>query len=182
MVQHAGLAESTGAIVRVANKASGEGTALGCGILIWQGGNFMRSRRMVLAIGSSLALCPAMAQNPEVFRTRLAPVAIDAAMKTNVAGSGSVTASLIDSKLSVNGTFEGLRGPATVAQIRQGVATGVRGAPILKLSVTHATSGAISGSFELTPAQVENVRKGRWYVQIDSEKAPEGNLWGWLLK
>ena len=55
--------------------------------------------------------------------------AIAAEMKANVAGSGSVTASLVHSKLSVSGTFEGLRGPATVAQIREGFATGVRGAP-----------------------------------------------------
>jgi len=103
-------------------------------------------------------------------------------MKANVAGSGSVTASLVHSKLAVSGTFEGLRGPATVAQIREGVATGVRGAPVLDLSVARATSGAISGSFDLNPAQVENLQKGRWYVQINSEKAPEGNLWGWLLK
>jgi hypothetical protein len=143
----------------------------------------VRSRRTLLAIGPTVAaLCAALAQKPEIFRTRLAPVAIDATMKANVAGSGSVTASLVDSRLSVNGTFEGLRGPAILAHIREGVAAGVRGAPILKLSVTRAISGAVSGSFELTPLQVENLRKGRWYVQIDSEKAPEGNLWGWLLK
>jgi hypothetical protein len=129
-----------------------------------------------------LAIAMAAAQSPKTFSARLAPVAIDAAMKATVTGSGSLTAVLTGSKLTVNGKFDGLRGPATVAHIHQGPATGVRGPAILELSVSKATSGAVSGSFDLTPEQVESLRKGRWYVQIHSEKAPNGNLWGWLLK
>jgi hypothetical protein len=26
------------------------------------------------------------------------------------------------------------------------------------------------------------VTGGRFYIQLHSEKAPEGNLWGWLLR
>src|SRR5262249_17344623 len=122
------------------------------------------------------------AQSPKTFRARLAPVAIDAGMKINIAGSGSLTASLVGSKLTVNGKFDGLRSPATVAHIHEGPVTGVRGLAILDLTVSKAASGAISGSFDLTPQQVESLRKGRWYVQIHSEKAPDGNLWGWLLQ
>ena len=64
--------------------------------------------------------------------------------------------------------------------------TGVRGPAILDLTVAHAASGANSGavnaSLDLTPQQIESLRKGRLYIQIDSEKAPDGNLWGWLLR
>ena len=127
-----------------------------------------------LAIGIGLAAA--------TFRARLAPVAIDAAMKANVTGSGSLTAVLTGSKLTVNGKFEGLRGPATVAHIHQGPATGVRGPAIFELSVSKAVSGAVSGSFDLTSEQVESLQRGRLYVQIHSQKAPDGNLWGWLLK
>jgi CHRD domain len=129
-----------------------------------------------------LAVAIAAAQSPNTFRARLAPVAIDAAMKATITGSGSLTAVLTGSKLTVNGKFDGLRGPATVANIHQGSATGVRGPVILELSVAKATNGAVSGSFDLTPEQVGSLDKGRWYVQIHSEKAPDGNLWGWLLK
>jgi hypothetical protein len=34
----------------------------------------------------------------------------------------------------------------------------------------------------LTPDQVDSLKKGRLYVQISSEKSPEGTLWGWILK
>jgi hypothetical protein len=134
------------------------------------------------ALGMGLALCAAEAQTPKTFRARLAPVAIDAAMRANVTGSGSLTAVLTGLKLSIDGKFGGLRGPATVAHIHQGPVTGVRGPAILELRVSKAASGVISGSFDLAPEQVESLQQGRWYVQIHSEKAPDGNLWGWLLK
>ena len=106
---------------------------------------------------------------------------MDLAMRANIAGGGSATAILAGNKLSITGSFEGLRTPATIAQLHQGRGTGVRGPAIFDLTVTRATNGSISGSFELTAEQVENLRKGRFYVQINSEKAPDGNLWGWLL-
>lgn len=142
----------------------------------------MQRRYVTLAMGIGFGLCAAEAQSQKTFRARLSPVAIDAAMRATVTGSGSLTAALTGSKLTVSGKFEGLRGPATVAHIHQGSVTGVRGPAILELTVSKAASGVISGSFDLTPEQVESLDKGRWYVQIHSVKAPGGNLWGWLLK
>jgi hypothetical protein len=49
------------------------------------------------------------------------------------------------------------------------------------LKASPATSGTITGSTELTPALLADLRGGRLYVQVHSEKAPDGNLWGWLL-
>jgi hypothetical protein len=40
----------------------------------------------------------------------------------------------------------------------------------------------VSATLDLTPQQIESLKKGRLYLQIDSEKAPDGNLWGWLLR
>ncbi len=121
-------------------------------------------------------------QSPETFKTRLAPVALDAAMKNNIAGVGSASAVLAGSKLTISGTFEGLKSNATMAHIHQGTATGVRGDKLLDLTVSQAMNGTLSGTFDLTSDQVANLKKGKWYVQIHSEKAPAGNLWGWLLK
>jgi hypothetical protein len=58
---------------------------------------------------------------------------------------------------------------------------GVRGPAIFDLTVSAATSGTLSGSVDLTAEQIESLKKGRFYVQLSSEKAPDGNLWGWLL-
>jgi phage tail sheath gpL-like len=138
-----------------------------------------RLRAVLLIV--TLGAMSAMAQ-PETYKIRLAPVAADIAMREYVAGSGLVTATLAGNKLTLSGTFEGLKGNATVAHIHQGSAVGVRGAEILTLTVTKATSGNVAGSFALTADQVQALKKGRWYVQIDSEKTTEGNLWGWIWK
>jgi hypothetical protein len=138
--------------------------------------------RIWTAVVLGLAMAAAAgAQAPVTYKTRLAPVAIDAAMKTTIAGEGSATAVLAGTKLTVAGTFEGLKSPATMAHIHQGTATGVRGAKLLDLTVSKAMEGSVSGTFDLTPEQVDALKKGKWYVQIHSEKAPDGNLWGWLL-
>jgi hypothetical protein len=138
-----------------------------------------------LAIVVALAL-PLAAQAPETYKVRLSPVPIEAQTRANIAGVGSATGTLVGTKLSIAGSFEGLRSSATDAKLHQGPVTGVRGPAILDVSVTPAasgkTSGMINASLDLTPQQIENLKKGRLYIQINSEKAPDGNLWGWLLR
>jgi len=133
-------------------------------------------------VATILLAFSATAQLADTYKIRLAPVAIDAAMKANIAGEGLATATLSGNKLTISGTFSGLKSAATVAHIHQGTVAGVRGARVLDLTVTKDTKGEISGTFDLQPEQVDFVKKGRWYIQIHSEKAPEGNLWGWLMK
>jgi hypothetical protein len=123
----------------------------------------------------------ALAETTISFKTRLSPVAMDASMRATILGSGSAGAVLTGSKLVVTGLFEGLASPATTAQLHESTVTGVRGPAVLDLIVSKATSGALSGSFELTPRRIATLRKGRIYIQLQSEKAPDGNLWGWLL-
>jgi hypothetical protein len=106
---------------------------------------------------------------------------MDAAMKVNIAGSGSATAVLTGTKLNITGTFDGLLSPATTALIHRGSLTGVRGPAILDLKISSAIAGTVTGTFDLSADQLESLRKGRLYIQIASEKAPDGNLWGWLL-
>jgi CHRD domain len=145
-----------------------------------------RPSHLIGRVALALALlCGAAttAQAPRTFRARLSPVPIDVSMQATVAGSGSVSAVLTGSKLAITGTFDGLKSAATIAQIHKGPVRGVRGPNVLDLAVTKtdAASGTISGSFDLTAIQIADLEKGRLYVQLHSEKAPDGNLWGWLL-
>ncbi|PYR11278.1 MAG: hypothetical protein DMG00_10585, partial [Acidobacteria bacterium] len=127
------------------------------------------------------AAVPVSGQGPKTFKARLSPVPIDLTMQATVAGKGSLTATLVGAKLSVTGTFEGLRSPATTAHVHKGPVAGVRGPSVFDLVVSKGTSGNITGSIDLTPAQITDLEKGRLYVQLQSEKAPDGNLWGWLM-
>jgi hypothetical protein len=129
-----------------------------------------------------LAICAAAdAQKSESYKVRLSTVPVDATMLSRVAGSGSLTAVLNGDRLTFSGTFQGLRSPATHASIHLGP-RGIPGPPIIDLAVSNATSGDVTGAVELTPSQLQDLRSAKLYVQIDSEKAPEGNLWGWLLR
>jgi hypothetical protein len=129
-----------------------------------------------------LAICAAAdAPKSESYKVRLSTVPVDATMLSRVAGSGSLTAVLNGDRLTLSGTFQGLRSPATHASIHLGP-RGIPGPPIIDLMVSNATGGDVTGTVELTPSQIEDLRSAKLYVQIDSEKAPEGNLWGWLLR
>jgi len=125
---------------------------------------------------------PGAAQNPERFKVRLTTVPMDGGMRGTVAGSGSATATLGGSTLSISGTFEGLKSPATAATLHSGVARGVRGVSVAELVVSKGVRGTVTGSVMLTPDQVKGLREGRLYLEVASEKAPDGNLWGWILK
>jgi len=130
--------------------------------------------------GLALALS-LFAEGSLVYKARLSPLPADARTREAMDGVGSVTGTLSGVKLTIRGSFEGMHSSATMAQIREGTDPGVRGTELFPLTVTKANSGSLTGSFDLTPQQAESFRKGRMYVQIDSEKVPDGNLWGWLL-
>jgi hypothetical protein len=147
----------------------------------------MRShrRRVLFIIGVALAAAMALTrgavgQSTSVYKARLGIVPVDANNQPFVTGSGTVTATLKGSTLIVNGTFSGLQSPATIAQVHV-APRGIRGPAVLDLTVTKASSGTIQGELMLTAAQIDHLRRGRLYVQLHSEKAADGNLWGWLL-
>jgi hypothetical protein len=140
---------------------------------------------LALAAGLAGSAVPLAAQSAEKFTARLAWVPISGADRANVTGRGTVTATLAGTKLSINGSFEGLAAPATVARLHHGIIKGARGPAIGDLTMTKGTSGTLSGSFELNKEQLEALRQGALFVQVHSEKgvAPDGsNLWGWLLR
>ncbi len=122
----------------------------------------------------------ALAQTSETYKVRLSPVPMDPGMVSTVAGAGSLTAVLTGGKLTISGTFSGLKSPATDAHIHHGPKA-IRGPVILDLPIPNAKSGNISATIDLTPEQVEDLRHESLYIQINSQGAPAGNLWGWLL-
>jgi len=153
-----------------------------------------------LAMGASLlATLPVQAQGGDKYTTRLAPAPPlglrgerGGAFPTPasfVAGLGEASATLSGKKMTVTGKFDKMASQPTVAKVGLGLAKGARLDLILDLTLTKSTtstppgtSGTIAGTFELTPAQVDGLKKGKMYIQINSESAPNGHLLGWLGK
>ena len=143
----------------------------------------LRALGVLVVAATALAGVPAAGQiQTTIFRARLSPVPVETSTAANITGGGIVIATLARATLTLNGTFGGMKSAATLAQVHMGV-RGVRGPVEFDLNVekTSTGSGKISGSVTLTKVQLDSLRKGWFYIQIHSEKAPDGNLWGWLL-
>jgi hypothetical protein len=128
----------------------------------------------------ALLLAAQAAAPANSFRARLSPVPVETATASRITGGGSVTATLNGSTLAIAGTFQGMKSPATIAQVHMG-ARGVRGPVEFDLQIDKAPNGSISGAIALTKIQIDTLRRGWYYIQIHAEQAPDGNLWGWLL-
>jgi hypothetical protein len=131
--------------------------------------------------------CLAFGAEAQTFTADLGWVPIGGAERNEVGGEGSATARLSGTRLSIEGSFEGLPAKATAAKLHQGVATGARGrgTVIAELVVTGDTSGTLSGDVRLTAEQVAALNAGQLYVQVYSEKGvlpDHDTLFGWLLR
>jgi hypothetical protein len=121
---------------------------------------------------------PALAES---FETRLAPAPLTDGTRADVMGEGTAFAELDGNRLTVKGDFQGLTSAATTAHLYDGIRIGAMGPKAFDITVTPNTAGSVSGSVSLSAAQVRAVRAGHFYIQINSQKAPSGNLIGWLL-
>jgi len=138
-----------------------------------------RPSRIVISAAALLLLAaPALAAG---YEAELDPVPFDASNRADVIDSiGNVTATLDANTLTVHGTFSNLTSHATGGSFRIGLAKGVPGDAIGSLTATHDRQGELNGSVKLSSAQKAALNKQALYIRIDSEKAPDGNLQGWL--
>jgi hypothetical protein len=123
----------------------------------------------------------AFAAHPEIFKARLSPLGVTMATVNTITGAGAVTATLDGNRLAIDVSFEGLTGVAIAANIRRGK-KGIPGPVVFDLVIPKASSGKFSATLELTAEQVSDLQAGRLYLQIHSERAPDGSIRGWLLK
>src|ERR1700676_2845284 len=117
----------------------------------------------------------------EKYQAYLSPMPHNDAMHANFSGKGSAVATIDGDRMLLNATFTGLASAATKAHVCLSLAPGIPGKPIFEFTVPAAVEGKVTGTFKLESAQVTALKTGKLYIQIDSEKAPNGNLWGWLL-
>jgi CHRD domain len=118
---------------------------------------------------------------PTTIQFRLSPGPRLVGTRADRSGAGTVTATLEGARLTLKGSFSGLLAIPTTAHLAMGPLPGVRGPTIANLTVSPDTNGTLSGTVELDSSQIAALHKGGLYVEIDSAKAPEGDLWGWIM-
>jgi len=136
-------------------------------------------RHSSIILAAMLLATPVLAAS---YEAELDPTPFDATNRADVIESiGNVTATLDGNMLTVKGTFSNFTSPATGGSFRIGLAKGVPGDAIGgTLTVEHARQGAFSGSIKLNATQLAALKRQSLYIRIDSEKAPDGNVQGWL--
>lgn len=133
-----------------------------------------------LLLGACLTVSPLASAQSTLFRARLSEVPVTPQTYRTITGVGEVFATLNGSTLSVTGTYRGMSSAATVAHIHN-APKAMNGPPIGTLEVTAASSGELSGSLELTAAQLTALQDEALYIVIHSENNPGGEIRGWLL-
>ena len=81
---------------------------------------------------------------PTSFRARLTPVPVETSTAATITGSGTVTATVDGSRITLAGTFAGMKSAATIAQMHFG-ARGVRGPVEFDLTVENARAARSAG-------------------------------------
>lgn len=117
--------------------------------------------------------------------TRLDSVAYTNETRDLVAGEGRVTAQVSRSGVvTLDGYYEGLASPVTRIVVLKGPRTGVPGKEQLASFDVDppATRGTFSKSFQSTKANRDALMAGHVYVQLATETAPDGALWGWIVR
>jgi hypothetical protein len=141
------------------------------------------SGKILAAVAALLLAAPALAMPARAagYEAQLDPAPFDASTRAIILGCiGQATADLQGNTLTIKGTFKDLTSNATAASVRIGLAKAVPGDAIGTLTVTHAKQGEFSGTVKLNAAQIAALKRQSLYIRIDSEKAPDGNLQGWL--
>ena len=143
-----------------------------------------RQSLIVIAATAALVVLSFAADKPAAnkkYQAYLSPMPHNDAMHANFRGKGNAIVTFTGDTISLSGAFTGLASSATKAHICLSIAPGVPGKPIFEFAVPSGVEGNVTGTFKLDKEQAAALQKSQLYIQIDSEKAPNGNLWGWLL-
>ncbi|MBB6357165.1 CHRD domain-containing protein [Aminobacter aganoensis] len=98
---------------------------------------------------------------------------------TDSTGTGTADVSLDSAtkKLTWTVTSTGLTGDATAAHFHGPAAVGENADPVVDISLSVA-----SGSADLTDQQMADLQAGKWYLNIHTQKFPDGEIRGQVEK
>jgi hypothetical protein len=100
---------------------------------------------------------------------------------SKASGSVDVIYDTASKKVSWNGSYENLSGPATAAHFHTGEAGKNGGVAVPIFSGANAKS-PFSGSATLTDAQARDLMAGKWYVNIHTAAHKAGEIRGQVKK
>ena len=133
-------------------------------------------RMTLLAAAALLALTPAAFAATETYTADLK--AANEVPANDSKGSGALTASYdtTSKKLTYTVSYKDLSGPATMAHFH-GPADAKSNAGVV-VPVKDMAPGTLKGEATLTDAQAADLKAGKWYFNIHTEKNKGGEIRG----
>jgi hypothetical protein len=145
----------------------------------------MTQKTALLASIAGLALAAGLAAaSPVLAETVTMKASLAAATEVppnDSTGTGTVTVTFdtATKKLSWEGTYSGLSGPATAGHFHGPAEPGKNAGVAVPIT---ASSSPFQGSADLTEAQAADLMAGKWYVNIHTEAHKGGEIRGQVAK
>src|SRR5438270_13912824 len=146
----------------------------------------MNQMKLLLASVSaaSLAACLAAASPAlaETLTYKINLVSSAEVPPNDSTGTGTVTITYdtASKKLSWDGAYSGLSGPATAGHFHGPAEPGKNAGVVIP--ITDAKASPFKGTADLTDAQAADLMAGKWYVNIHTDAHKGGELRGQVVK
>lgn len=134
-----------------------------------------------LGLAAVMLTATAAVAADQSFDFRLSPGPRLVGTRAESSGAGRVHADLKGNVLTLSGDYHGLLAAPATAQLMMGPLPGVRGPKLADLIITPAVNGTVSGKVTLNKQAMATFAKGGLYIEIISQPAPDGDLWGWVM-
>ncbi|WP_323007872.1 CHRD domain-containing protein [Pseudorhodobacter sp.] len=104
---------------------------------------------------------------------------VDSKTKVELAGGNAEgTLDTETGRLNFNITFTGLSGDVVGAHFHGPADVGMDASPVVDLNGDGGLGSPIVGFATITPAQIEEVKAGKWYINLHTEANPAGEIRG----
>ncbi|WP_378950093.1 CHRD domain-containing protein [Mesorhizobium sp. ANAO-SY3R2] len=132
---------------------------------------------IALTMGSVMLVGgPSMAETMK-FKADLKAASEVPPTDSKATGTADVTVDTATKKLSWKVNAGGLTGDATAAHFHGPAAVGKNAPPMVDIS-----SSVASGSADITDQQLADLQAGKWYLNIHTQKFPDGEIRGQVEK
>lgn len=135
------------------------------------------ARAIGLAAATCLLTTPVAYAKMAKFKADLKGATEVPATDSMGAGTADVTVDTKAKKLSWKVKYQGLTGEPTAAHFHGPAKAGENAPPVVDIS-----GNIEQGSNDITDAQWAELKKGRWYINIHTEKFPDGEIRGQVVK
>jgi len=136
----------------------------------------LKTLAAMAALGALLAANPTLAETMK-FKADLKAASEVPPTDSTATGTADVTLDTATKKLSWTVTSSGLTGDATAAHFHGPAAAGENADPVVDISASVA-----SGSADLTDQHLADLQEGKWYLNIHTQKFPDGEIRGQVEK